>query len=553
MIVAGDHQTAETAAATTPLVRPPRGRTGQSPHPPSGQAGPASRAGEGGRLWGWRPFRSARSRILGWSVLLLAAALAVFTIATRDSQVRSMNAQVSSDLAHEIAEFNALAARHGAVTGTEPKEGSGPAAPRHPAALLHLLQARTSTAVVERNTVLLGIIDGKIATTSKNFRAALGPPGPVLTRWAALRQPASGTVMMAAGPARYRAVPVQIPGTPGRGVFVAAVLTGPQQASINNLTWLQIEVGGIALLAGSLLAWLVAGRVLRPVRATTELARRITDTDLSERILGRGRDEVSTLAVTFNRMLDRLEAAMTAQRRFVADAGHELRTPITIIQGNLDTLTAGNEEDAETLAIVADEIARMNRLIDELLLLAASERPDFLRPEPTDLERLTRSLLAKARALDDRPWALIEAADGTALLDPQRITQAVMQLAANAAAHTPPGSPVEIGSAVRDGLVRFTVSDHGPGIPAAAREQIFARFARLDSRRTDGTGLGLAIVAAIAAAHGGSVRVEDRDDASQGAVFRLAIPHLTGPAADAASASGTRRRAGADTRPGGSS
>ena len=320
---------------------------------------------------------------------------------------------------------------------------------------------------------------------------------------------------------------------------MAAVLTGPRQASINNLTRLQIEVGGIALLVGSLLAWLVAGRVLRPVRATTELARRITETDLSERIPGRGRDEVSALAVTFNRMLDRLEAAMTTQRRFVADAGHELRTPITIIQGNLDTLTAGNEEDAETLTIVADEISRMNRLVDELLLLAASERPDFLWREPTDLTQLTRSLLAKAQALDDRPWMLTEAAEGRTVLDPQRITQAVMQLAANAAAHTPPGSPVEIGSAVRDGLVRFTVSDHGPGIPAAAREQIFARFARLDSRRTDGTGLGLSIVAAIAASHGGSVLVEDREDASHGAVFCLATPQLTGPVAEDASAGGT--------------
>ena len=347
--------------------------------------------------------------------------------------------------------------------------------------------------------------------------------------------------MMAAGPASYSAVPVYIPGSPARGVFVAAVLTGPQQASINNLTWLQVEVGGIALLVGSLLAWLVAGRVLRPVRATTELARRITETDLSERIPGRGRDEVSALAVTFNRMLDRLEAAMTTQRRFVADAGHELRTPITIIQGNLDTVTAGSEEDAETLAIVADEISRMNRLVDELLLLAASERPDFLRPEPTDLARFTRSLLAKARALDDRPWTLTEAAEGIAVLDPQRITQAVMQLAANAAAHTPPGSPVEISSAVSDAEVKFTVSDHGPGIPPAAREQIFARFARLDSRRTDGTGLGLAIVAAIAAAHGGSVLVEDRDDASRGAVFCLAIPRVTGPVTEGTSEGGTRR------------
>lgn len=460
----------------------------------------------------WRPFRSARSRILGWSVLLLAAAMAAFTIASRSSMVGAMNARITTDLSHEISEFNAVA---------------GAASPHD--TVLSVLQTRTSKAVVERDTVLLGVAGGKIVTTSRNFRAALGPPSSVLARWAALRRPASGTVTMKAGPARYSTVPVHIHGS--RGVFVAAVLTGPQQAAIDSLTSLQIEVGAIALLIGSLLAWLVAGRVLSPVRATTELARRITESDLSERIPGRGRDEVSELAVTFNDMLDRLEAAMTTQRRFLADAGHELRTPITIIQGNLDTLTVGSEEDAETLTIVADEISRMNRLVDELLLLADSERPDFLRQEPTELARLTRALLAKAQALDDRPWPLASVASGVAVLDPQRVTQAVMQLAANAAVYTPPSSPVEIGSAVSDGMVTFTVADHGPGIPAEARTQIFGRFARLDSRRTDGTGLGLAIVAAIAAAHHGSVAVSDRDDGGHGAVFRLAIPYVSGPAA----------------------
>jgi len=151
-------------------------------------------------------------------VLLLAAAMAVFTIASHNSLVNSMNAQITGDLAHEIAEFNALAARDGAIGGTEPNEATGSAAPRPPATVLGLLKARTSTTVVERDTVLLGIVGGKIAVTSPNFRAALGPPDAVLARWATLRRPASGTVMTAAGPARYRAVPVQIRGRPGRGV-----------------------------------------------------------------------------------------------------------------------------------------------------------------------------------------------------------------------------------------------------------------------------------------------------------------------------------------------
>jgi signal transduction histidine kinase len=301
------------------------------------------------------------------------------------------------------------------------------------------------------------------------------------------------------------------------------VLTGPQQAGISRTTRFQLEAGVVALLLGSALAWLAAGRVLRPVRETTNLARKITDSDLSARIPDRGRSEVGELAVTFNRMLDRLEAAFAAQRMFLADVGHELRTPITVIQGNLDTMQAASCDDAETLAIAADELARMTRLVDDLMLLAEAERPDFLRLAPADLGSLTRQLAAKAAALDDRPWVLAAAAPGHAVLDAQRITQAVMQLAANAVAHTPPGTVVELGSAITGGVAEFTVADRGPGIPAAQRRRIFDRFARLDSRR-GGTGLGLSIVAAIAAAHGGTVRVQERRGG--GAAFCLAIPYI---------------------------
>jgi signal transduction histidine kinase len=306
-------------------------------------------------------------------------------------------------------------------------------------------------------------------------------------------------------------------------VFVAAVLTGADQASIARVTKIQLEVGGISLLLGLALAWLAGGRVLRPIRDTTDLARRITDTDLSERIPVRGRNEISELAATFNRMLDRLEAALTTQRRFLADAGHELRTPITIVQGNLDTIAATGPDDEQTLAIAADELARMARLVDELTLLAASERPDFLSIRPTDLALLTESLAAKAHALDSRPWRLTAIARGHAVVDAHRITQAVMQLAANAVTHTPQGTGVEIGSAIVAEAIEFTVADEGPGIPVAMRTRVFDRFARLEARRTSGTGLGLSIVAAIAAAHGGRIALEERRGG--GAVFRIIIPY----------------------------
>jgi len=459
----------------------------------------------------WRPFASVRSRILGWSVLLLAAAIAASTVAMHVFLVSQLDARVNSELTHEIAEFRTMEAQRG---------GSryGP-----PDSVPSLLRARISQAVLERDTFLIGLVAGRIVAISGNASAtAIGHNPALLARWSAVTAPTGGSAMLAAGPARYLAVPARAAGTPGRGAFVAAVLTGQSQAGIWRVTGLQAEVGAVALLLGSALAWLAGGRVLRPVRDTTDLARRITDTDISGRIPSRGQNEISELARTLNRMLDRLEAALTAQRRFLADASHELRTPITIIQGNLDTLTATGEEDARTLAIASDELARMTRLVDDLTLLANSERPDFLRPASIDVAALTVSLAAKADALDDGRFVLAETATGTVVLDPQRITQAVMQLAANAVAHTPPGTVVEIGSVITGTHVEFRVADAGPGIPPQFRERVFERFARLDARRTEGTGLGLSIVAAVCAAHEGSVRLTDRPGG--GAAFCLSIP-----------------------------
>ena len=504
---------ADPVPPPAPARSRPTGGTGLAGHE-TGLTGPET-ATTAARPW--RPLMSARGRILGWSVLLLAAALAGSTVVTHVLLVRQLNARVSAELTHEMAEFRTLAARR-----------EEPSASRH-GSVVDLLGARISQATLENDIALIGLADGRIAAASNNPAAALVRRDPaLLARWAAVTRASSGTAQLATAQARYTAIPVRVAGDPVHGVFVAAVLTSADMAAVNGFTRLQLEAGAAALLLGAGLAWLAAGRVLRPVRDTTELARRITEADLAERIPVRGRNEISELSVTFNRMLDRLEAALTTQRRFLADAGHELRTPITIIQGNLDTIEPRTPDDAETLAIAADELTRMSRLVDELHLLARSERPGFLRLAAADLADLTRSLAAKARSLDSRPWLLTHTAQGTAVLDAQRITQAVMQLAANAVAHTPPGTAVEFSSTVTGGFVTFAVADHGPGIAAAQRLRVFDRFARLDSRRTTGTGLGLSIVAAIAAAHGGHVSVTGRTAGGAGALFRLSIPYVRG-------------------------
>jgi signal transduction histidine kinase len=282
----------------------------------------------------------------------------------------------------------------------------------------------------------------------------------------------------------------------------------------------------------------VAGRILRPIREVTLTARAIGDTDLSGRIDVEGDDEIAELASTFNAMLDRLESAFATQRQFLDDAGHELRTPITVVSGHLELLGDDPDERRETIALVTDELDRMSRIVNDLLLLAKLDRPGLLRPEVIAVEPFTAELFAKARTLDragpgattpapaPRPsrWHLDQTAEVTLVADPQRLTQAVMNLARNAVEHAGPGASIRMGSAARNGHVEFWVADDGAGIAEDQRSTIFDRFSRGGDglRRSDGAGLGLAIVKAVAEAHAGSVALESRP--GEGARFTVAIP-----------------------------
>ena len=223
------------------------------------------------------------------------------------------------------------------------------------------------------------------------------------------------------------------------------------------------------------------------------------------------------------------------QRAFIDDAGHELRTPITIIRGNLEVMGSDPQEREETIALVTDELDRMSRMVNDLLMLARSDRPYFLTMEPIDLCDLARELHAKASALGERHWHLRSDAVGTIMADRQRLTQAVMQLAQNAVQHTEPGDVITLGCRRSDeiitpgarrrvGEVAWYVRDAGPGVGAADAERIFRRFARAEGgrRRSEGAGLGLAIVRVIAEAHGGRVELERGHE--RGAEFSVIVP-----------------------------
>ena len=186
------------------------------------------------------------------------------------------------------------------------------------------------------------------------------------------------------------------------------------------------------------------------------------------------------------------------------------------------------------MRIVTQELDRMSRIVTDLLALAKADRPDFVRlGEEVDLPALTISLEAKVSALADRSWRLAHVAEGTARLDTQRVTQAVLQLAHNAVQHTADGDAITLSSAVvvdpeLGPALTISVADTGPGVPVAEREHIFERFAHgepPDGRRHSGAGLGLSIVRAIAKGHGG--RVDVGGTPGEGAVFTLVLPTHT--------------------------
>ena len=296
-------------------------------------------------------------------------------------------------------------------------------------------------------------------------------------------------------------------------------------------------LAGILAFAGAILASLLIGtRVSRPLRQMATVAARVNAGDLQPRIHdpgGQG-DEVRVLAEAFNHMLDRLADAFAGQRAFVADASHELRTPLTVIRGQLEVLAAqprpSPAEVRRVERLVQAEIARISRLVDDLLLLANAEQTQFLRTESIDLPTYVGELWDGMSMLARRDFKLGPVPEGTLQADPDRLAQALRNLVANAIEHTSDESGLVRMSVERvgRGRIRFLVDDDGAGIPIDQRERIFDRFHRVDAARdraSGGTGLGLAIVRAIAEAHGG--RVAAGHAPGGGARIELELPGFT--------------------------
>jgi signal transduction histidine kinase len=458
---------------------------------------------------------SARTRILASYVVLLLFASIVSVLEIRAFLIDRFNDRVQATFVQEIREFRRL------VDGRNPRTGRFFRGDLE--AIFNVYFARNVPAEGEQ---VLAFLDGEFYRDTEESEAdfALASDDSLTERWASLESPETGEVETPAGPARYAALPVVLQGEQ-RGVFVVAQFLAAEQAELDQALR---TAGGLALavlVLGTIVAFFAAGRVLAPLGKLTETARQITESDLTRRIEVHGNDEIAEQARTFNAMLERLEAAFESQRSLIRDAGHELRTPITIMRGNLELLDADEDPDErrETIELVTDELDRISRLVEELLLLARSERPDFLELETLDLRELSRELVAKASALGRRDWRLESEGSGLIVADRQRLTQAVMNLAQNAVQQTSEGDTIMLGTDRRDGLARFWVRDRGPGIAPEEQSRVFDQFARgRNGRRYEGTGLGLTIVKAIAEAHGGSVSLESARD--HGARFEIAIP-----------------------------
>nr|WP_255433489.1 HAMP domain-containing sensor histidine kinase [Tessaracoccus sp. MC1865] len=297
--------------------------------------------------------------------------------------------------------------------------------------------------------------------------------------------------------------PVHFPTASGALVQVHDYDGAREELHQTIFAFILVAIG--ATLAVAAVSWLLVSRLLRPVEELREAAESIGENDLTTRVPERGNDDLTRLSVSINHMLDRLETSVEGQRRLLDDVGHELRTPLTIVRGHLELMDIDDPYDIqETRELALDELDRMGGLVGDLLTLAKSQQSDFVKPEWFSLATLTDQVLERSRGLGDRSWRLrsIESAD--AWLDPDRITQAWLQLVANAVKYSEPESAITLASELVRGEVHLSVEDRGIGIHEADIEKIRTRFGRgRGVSEKAGAGLGLSIVESIVEAHKG--------------------------------------------------
>jgi signal transduction histidine kinase len=471
-----------------------------------------------------RRFRSIRTRIVVGYVVLLAVALIVTIVILRAALLANFSNNVDTRLASEVEQLQVVIAEGDPDTG-EPFTDAE-----------RLFSVHLRRVLPADDDAFYTLVDGRPFEFTFGASAALLADPEVVERWSAITSSQFGDLSTEAGVARTLAIPVTLDDS--TGTFVVAAFIDGDRGDLTDIFRTIMAVGFIVLLASAFVAAAIARRISRPVVDLTSVVRSIDDSDLSTRIPVNGVDEMAELSLTFNAMMDRLDASFRSQREFLDDVAHELRTPITIIQGHLDVMGDDRDERRKAVELVTDELDRMSRYIDELLVLAQSERPDFVRLESVDLDEFAHATMARLTALANRRWMLVTCppiegkALGSATFDPHRITQALLNLAQNAVRHTRDDDEVEVTVRRRADSVEVTVRDTGTGVDPAVVADLLVRHVRsAESRRSGGVGLGLSIVDAIVSAHGGGVSVRSPVDPGRadrpGAAFTFTIPQPT--------------------------
>jgi signal transduction histidine kinase len=370
--------------------------------------------------------------------------------------------------------------------------------------------------------------DGRVLSSSAGAAALLTDT----QRRGALAGETSFTARVGADRTRVLAAPATRGGAPV--VVAVGARTVVSDVAVERVELAMLLGAPVAVLSAGIGAWLLAGAALRPVERMRREAAEISDRDLDRRLgVPATRDEIAALGTTINALLARLQEALDRERGFVADAGHELRTPLAILRAELELAARpGRSREALVEAIhqAAEETDRLIRLAEDLLLLArADNHQHFLRPQLLSVPDLLHAAARGAGTRAAERGVTVTVGVPAVLdveADPDRLRQAVDNLLDNATRHSPRGGVVELSAGVgRPGALTIEVDDRGSGFPADFLPHAFDRFHRAGgarSRDDGGTGLGLSIVRAIVHAHGGKAVASNRPGG--GAAVRIELP-----------------------------
>jgi heavy metal sensor kinase len=458
-----------------------------------------------------------RFRLTLWYTILLALMLLTFALVFHGVLARTLSEQVDDTLRSQAEQI---------VTIFE--KNINPAAAQLPTAIVLssqvFAQATTST--------------GELINSSPNL-GDMRLPWPDTTKQQNLAgQAALYTWQDSQDTLRILSAPVRSPsGEIAAVVHVAQSLT-PIRQMLDTVRLALLIGSGIALVLAAVGGAVISGTALRPLNQIAQTASRIARAeDLNQRIEGAyPNDEVGQLAETFNEMMERLQDLFETQQQLVADVSHELRTPLATIQGNVDLMRRVARRDpsmlVESIDAVDAEVARMSRLVRDLLLLAEADAGLSLNLKPVEVDTVLLEVYRQAQIMAGGKVKVRLGHEDQALVqgDADRLKQLLLNLVSNAIAYTPEGGAVTLSLHRRpDGWVRVSVADTGIGIAAEDLPRIFDRFWRVDRARTrkaGGSGLGLSIARSIAEAHGGTLEVES--EVGKGSTFEVLLPQLNG-------------------------